>query len=136
MVSDLNVERQHRGLTTLRTSPALAAAAAFHSREMATSGYFDHRSADGAPFWKRVQRFYPVGSSRSWSVGENLLWSSPAVDAGSAIRMWMESSEHRRIMLDPSWREIGISALHVSAAPGFYKGLEVTLLTANFGYRR
>jgi uncharacterized protein YkwD len=49
--------------------------------------------------------------------------------------MWMESPEHRKNMLDPAWRDIGISVLHVTAAPGFYKGLEVTLVTADFGFR-
>ena len=136
VLADLNHEREVRGLVPLRLSPALAAAAAYHSREMAKSGYFDHRSADGSMFWKRVQRFYPVAGARSWSVGENLLWSSPGVDAAGAIQMWMESPDHRKNMLDPAWREIGIGALHVTAAPGFYKGLEVTLVTADFGFRR
>ena len=134
VVAELNSLRAKRGLVALRVSPALAAAAAHHSREMLQNGYFDHRSADGSAFSKRVARFYPAGRG-SWSVGENLLWASPEIDASSALRMWMGSPDHRRNMLDPSWREVGISALHVTAAPGFYKGLEVTIVTANFGLR-
>lgn len=136
VVAELNATRTARGLVPLRVSPALAAAAAVHSREMAEKGYFAHRSPDGSDFSKRVTRYYLPSGARTWSVGENLLWSSPTIDASGAIRMWLGSPGHRRNMLDPQWREVGISALHVDAAPGFYRGLEVTIVTADFGVRR
>ncbi len=117
---ELNTVRTQRGLVPLRMSPALSSAAALHSREMVSNGYFDHRSADGSPFWKRIVRYYPQGRARIWSVGENLLWSSPGIDAPSALSMWMGSPEHRKNMLDARWREIGISTLHANAAPGFF----------------
>jgi uncharacterized protein YkwD len=135
VVTELNSARTRRGLTPLRVAPGLVAAAAQHSRDMAQRGYFDHTSADGSQFWKRVARHYPANGSHGWAVGENLLWSSPGVDAPGALRMWMGSPPHRKNMLDPKWREVGISALHVAAAPGFYKGLEVTIVTADFGVR-
>jgi uncharacterized protein YkwD len=77
-----------------------------------------------------------MGHRRYWSVGENLLWSSPSVDASGALSMWFNSPEHRKNMLTPRWREIGLSAVHVSAAPGTYGGREVTIVTADFGVRR
>ena len=43
---------------------------------MGTYGFFEHESRDGSEFWKRVQRFYSPDGYQSWSVGENLLWSS------------------------------------------------------------
>jgi uncharacterized protein YkwD len=135
VAAELNAARAKHGLHVLRISPGLAAAAESHSHEMARHGYFEHRSADGSAFWKRVARFYPSDRSRVWSVGENLLWSSPGIDAPGALRMWMASAEHRKNMLDGRWREIGISALHVPAAPGFFSGREVTILTADFGLR-
>ena|SRR5205823_2596375 len=136
VLSQLNSIRAQRGLVPLRVAPALSAAASLHSREMTQDGYFDHDSADGSPFWKRLERFYPSGKAQFWSVGENLLWESPEIDAGAAIQMWMQSPEHRKNMLDPRWREIGISAVHVAAAPGYFKGDEVTVVTADFGVRR
>jgi uncharacterized protein YkwD len=48
----------------------------------------------------------------------------------------MSSPEHRANILDPNWREIGVSAQHVASAPGAYKGLEVTVITTDFGVRR
>jgi uncharacterized protein YkwD len=129
------LRRQHR-LAPLRLSSALAAAARQHSTEMASQGYFSHSSANGSSFDRRIARFYPVGHRRYWSVGENLLWSSPDVDAAGALNMWFNSPEHRKIMLTARWREIGLSAVHLSSAPGTYGGREVTIVTADFGVRR
>ena len=132
---DLNRVRAQHGLGPLRPSGRLNAAASQHSREMARVGYFSHNSADGSAFWRRIQRFYASSGYGSWSVGENLLWSSPDVDAAGAIKMWMGSPEHRANLLNPSWREIGLSAVHSDSAPGTYHGLGVTIVTADFGAR-
>src|SRR5207247_8016893 len=61
--------------------------------------------------------FYPVGRYHYWAVGENLLYSSPDVDAPGAVKMWMESPEHRANILRKSWREVGLSAVHSNSAP-------------------
>ena len=133
---DVNRVRARHGLGPLRVSARLTAAANQHSREMARRGYFSHSSADGSAFWRRVERFYGSRGFGFWSVGENLLWSSPDVDAAGAIDMWMKSPPHRANLLNGRWREIGISAVHVAAAPGDYRGLDVTIVTADFGVRR
>jgi uncharacterized protein YkwD len=135
VLSDINVLRKQHGLAPLRLSASLSAAARQHSSEMAARGYFSHSSANGSSFDKRIARFYPVGGSRYWSVGENLLWSSPDVDAGGALDMWWNSPEHRKNMLTARWREIGLSAVHVPSAPGTYGGREVTIVTTDFGVR-
>jgi uncharacterized protein YkwD len=48
----------------------------------------------------------------------------------------MASPEHRANILDPRWRDLGVSALHVDAAPGVYQGLAVTIVTTDFGVRK
>jgi uncharacterized protein YkwD len=128
------VRIQH-GLLPLKLSRPLSAAALQHAHEMAEDGYFSHDSADGSAFWKRVQRYYGSNGFGLWSVGENLLWSSPNVDATGAIKMWMESPEHRANLLTPRWREIGLAAVHQAGAPGAYHGLDVTIVAADFGVR-
>ena len=102
---------------------------------MAQRGYFSHNSANGTSFDKRIARFYSLGGKRYWSVGENLLWSSPDVSASAALDMWLNSPEHRKILFTARWREIGLSAVHVQAAPGAFGGREVTIVTADFGVR-
>jgi len=136
VLSDINALRASHHLPTLRLSPALTDAARAHSEEMETDGYFAHSSNDGMAFWKRIQRFYSSTKWHYWSVGENLLWSSPSVDPQGAMTLWLNSPEHKKNMLDPHWREIGISAVHEPDAPGVYNGLEVTIVTTDFGVRR
>ena len=135
VLSALNQIRAQHGLQPLKISARLTAASAQHSREMGTAGYFEHNSNDGTAFWKRIGRWYGSTGYGYWSVGENLLWSSPEVDAPGALQLWMNSPEHRANILTPRWREIGISAQHFTAAPGTYKGLEVTIITTDFGVR-
>jgi uncharacterized protein YkwD len=136
VLADVNALRHEHGLSSLRFSTKLAAAARSHSFEMAKRGYFSHDSANGSSFDKRIVRFYPLRGAHYWSVGENLLWSSPDVDAAGALNLWMGSPEHRQILLTARWREIGLSAVHVTSAPGTYGGREVTIVTADFGVRR
>jgi uncharacterized protein YkwD len=135
VLADINGLRRDHGLAPLRLSAALTAAARQHSTEMAARGYFGHNSASGSSFDKRIARYYPIGGTHYWSVGENLLWSSPDVDAGGALTMWWNSPEHRKNLLTARWREIGVSAIHVAAAPGTYGGREVTIVTTDFGVR-
>jgi uncharacterized protein YkwD len=135
VLANLNALRRQHGLVPLRFSTKLAAAARHHSTDMANRGYFSHSSASGSSFSRRIARFYPMGGRRYWSVGENLLWSSPDVDAHGAIDMWLNSPDHRKIMLTARWREVGLSAVHVTAAPGTFGGREVTIVTADFGVR-
>ena len=136
VLAAINDFRARHHLAPLRPSRNLLAAADAHSLAMARRGFFAHESADGSAFWKRVRRFYTDRGFARWSVGENLLWSSPDVDAAGALQMWLASPPHRRNLLTPDWREIGLSAVHVAAAPGVYEGRETTILTADFGTRR
>jgi uncharacterized protein YkwD len=136
VLQQLNQIRTERHLVPLTLSTPLTLASKQHSMEMAEDGYFDHTSHDGTAFWRRIGHWYPESSFQYWSVGENLLWSSPGVDASRALDMWMKSPEHRANILSPNWREIGVSAVHVTAAPGAYDGRPVTIITTDFGVRR
>jgi uncharacterized protein YkwD len=131
----LNAIRASRGLVPLKLNPALTTAARGHSSEMLADGYFAHNSVDGAPFWKRLTSYSNSAPHGSWSVGENLLWSSPEVGAAKALQLWMASPEHRHNILTARWREIGIAAIHVDSAPGTYGGRAVTVITTDFGVR-
>jgi len=131
----LNAVRQKQGLRPLRTSPSLAAAARAHSLAMARRGFFAHESPSGHPFWHRLERFYAFTGYRTWAVGENLAWRSPDLAAAEAVRLWLGSPTHRRIMLDPKWREVGLAAIHARSAPGPFSGGPVTIVTADFGLR-
>ncbi|MGB2953364.1 MAG: CAP domain-containing protein [Gaiellaceae bacterium] len=131
----MNVVRVSHGLRPLRFSRGLAAAARRHSVDMANAGYFQHDSANGAAFWKRIARFYGSAGYRYWSVGENLFYESPDATAASAMTAWMHSAGHRENILSREWRDVGVSAVHAVAAPGQYGGSAVTIVTVDFGVR-
>jgi uncharacterized protein YkwD len=135
IVHRMNAIRTARGLRALRVSRQLSAAAAYHTNQMGLRGFFEHESANGADFWKRIERFYPSRQARSWSVGENILWGSPEISASTGVREWMQSSPHRANILSREWREIGLGAAHFPSAPGTYRGGPVTIVTADFGAR-
>lgn len=131
VLGEINALRHRHGLVALRMSGGLRAAADSHSASMVTSGFFAH-----GDFSRRIARYYPRGRHTTWSIGENLLFASPDVGAAEAVRMWLGSPMHRKILLTARWREIGLSAVHADAAPGVFGGDPVTLITADFGVRR
>jgi uncharacterized protein YkwD len=136
VLQQLNAVRVQHGLAPLRQNHELDAAAEQHSREMAVDGYFDHSSSDGTSFSTRIAHWYGLQGYHYWSVGENLLWSSPSISPAGALDLWMHSPDHRANILNPRWREIGIAAVHFPSAAGTYKNRPVTIITADFGFRR
>lgn len=136
VLREINALRRTHGRAPLRLSANLSAAAAAHSRSMGTRGFFEHASADGTPFWRRIERHYGRRGFSHWSVGENLLWASPGLAPADAVKRWLASPPHRANLLDRRWREVGLGAVQVPAAPGTFEGLDVTILTADFGFRR
>lgn len=136
VLAAVNHFRAAHGLVPLRESAGLDSSARQHSLEMGRDGYFAHPSADGTSFWRRIRRYYGAGNFRYWSVGENLLWRSPGVSAGRALKLWIASPEHLRNLLSPQWRQLGVSAVRVAHAPGVFHGLPVTIITTDFGVRR
>jgi uncharacterized protein YkwD len=131
---ELNKARRSRGLAPLRSSSPLAAAADAHTRAMGRFGFFAHESRDGSSFADRVRRYYRPRRGL-WSVGENLLWSTQGIDARRAVKLWMNSPGHRKNILTPRWREIGLSVVTVPGAPGVYGGRDVVIITTDFGVR-
>jgi uncharacterized protein YkwD len=135
VLAQLNRVRVVHGLLPLHLNLRLSESADAHSREMGSDGYFAHASFDGTTYWKRIEQWYPWSGYQVWSVGENLLWSSPDLSPATALQMWMQSPEHRANILNPNWREIGISAVHSDGAPGAFGGQPVTIITTDFGVR-
>jgi uncharacterized protein YkwD len=104
----LNFERRARGLRALRPDPRLRLAALRHSRDMARRGYLEHDSPEGVSHDVRIVRAgFPL---RADSVsGENLASGEGAASAPAVIvEGWMGSPGHRRNVLRPEFRLIGI----------------------------
>lgn len=137
LLEAVNAVRAEHGLRPLVRSGALEQAAALQSRSMLSGGFFAHDAPNGPTFSARVKRFYaPAAGRGGWSAGENLLYTSGAIDAGDAIRAWMGSPGHRKNMLDPTWREVGIASMHTSSAGGIFGGGPTWVVTMDFGVRQ
>jgi uncharacterized protein YkwD len=136
VLAAVNRFRVAHGLVPLHESTALDRSARQHSLEMGRIGYFDHPSANGTAFWKRIRHYYPARGHSYWSVGENLVWASPSESAAGAMNLWIASPPHLKNLLSPQWRQIGVSAVTVVDAPGVYHGQRVTIITTDFGVRR
>jgi uncharacterized protein YkwD len=135
VLASINALRKARGLSRLRASTALSGTAVAHSVSMAKHGFFGHQGYNGSSFWQRIKAKYRPSPRGYWGVAENLLWSSPDLSAQQAVTVWLQSAPHRRNLLSATWREVGIGAVHALAAPGVYEGLDVTIVTADFGVR-
>src|SRR5205823_13204050 len=68
VLSQLNQIRLQHGLQPVKISAPLTAAAAQHSRDMGSAGYFQHESRDGTAFWRRIGRWYGSTGYGYWSV--------------------------------------------------------------------
>lgn len=105
----LNRQRARHGLPRLRQQRSLNRAATAYARLMVRQGFFDHVSPGGSTMTARIRSTSYLHGTRGWSIGENLAWG--AGSAGSPARIvaaWMRSPGHRRNILDPTFREIGI----------------------------
>lgn len=135
IVTEVNRIRRAHHLHTLRVSSALVRAGTEHASALAVAGLFTHSWPDGKLFPTWIRSFYPSSGFRSWSAGENLLWSAPSLTSASAVQQWLDSPLHRHVLLLPSWREIGVGTVHALGAPGAYGGQNVDLAAAEFGTR-
>ena len=99
IVRAVNAQRAQHGLGAVQPSRGLRRAADRHSRAMLRGDFFAH----GA-FERRVRRYVSYDS-----IGETLAYiSSCRGNAGTIVRMWMNSPGHRAILLSRSYGRIGI----------------------------
>jgi uncharacterized protein YkwD len=136
LLAAVNAARRAHGLRTLRLSGPLREAAYAHAQSLATAGQFTHAwPTTGRTFGSWIRTFYSAHGYRRWSAGENLLWASPGFTPANAVQQWLQSRIHRRVMLTPSWRELGVGVVSATAAPGAYGGRDVQIAAAEFGKR-
>jgi uncharacterized protein YkwD len=127
LLQKINAVRVRRGLRRLKASTQLRRAARFHVRQMLDGGYFAHGAV-----WRRITSYYRPSGGVS-AVGEDMAWGAPRLSAKEAIRLWLASPRHRRVILSPRWRRMGVGALHEARARGAYGTGPVTVIVADFG---
>jgi uncharacterized protein YkwD len=97
----INVERQKAGLAPVSYQGALDNAAEKHAQHMSIVGKMAHEGiGDGDP----GERIRAEGWRRSW--GENVATGQTSPE--QVVREWMNSPDHRRNILDPNFRSMGV----------------------------
>ena len=119
LVQQMNALRAARGLSRLRLSPALNAAAAAHSTQMARMGYFSHNSANGQSFSQRVASYYPPRGYRSFGpVRASIYAGTDYVDHANTDLIVMPMIETAEALknLDAILSTPGVDAIYVGPA--------------------
>lgn len=120
----VNQARIDKGLKPLETNEKLFKIASDKADDMIGNDYFSHTSPEGTTpwFWFEKEKYdYKFA-------GENL-----AINFSSAEeqqKAWMESETHRKNILDPNYREIGIAV-----KKGVIDGKLTTIVVQEFGLR-
>jgi uncharacterized protein YkwD len=108
----VNRERARRDLPPLRQQPRLERAAERYSRDMVRRRFFSHTSPEGASVAERLRAVAYVRGARAWAVGETLAWGTGDLATPTAIvNAWLDSPRHRRVLLAPRYREVGVGAV-------------------------
>lgn len=112
VIAAVNKERAKRGLHVVRANTPLMKAARAHARDMAHNSYFSHTGLNGASSAARVRSFgYGMAGCTAWRAGEVLARTTStmaALDPQQVVAMWMQSPSHRRVLLTPAFRDVGV----------------------------
>ena len=120
LLQAMNRARAAHGLAPLRVDSKLVAVARAHTADMLRHDYFGHGSVAARMVSARV---------KGPTVGENLAWGvGPRAAAATIIAEWLSSPDHRRNLLRPGFRRVGIGSM-VGRFAG-YAGVRV--VTADF----
>jgi uncharacterized protein YkwD len=130
----INQERTSHGLAPVAPNADLRQAALSHSNEMVREGYFEHTSPAGLTFSARIGATGYMRGTRSWQVGENLVWGTGPLSTPQAlVTAWMNSPPHRENLLKPAFREIGVAA--VAGTPVSGNDLTGVTVSSEYGVR-
>ncbi len=122
LVELTNHDRAEVGASPLAVNPKLVEAARLKAVDMATHGYFAHKSPDGVTPW---HWFREADYAYSFA-GENL--AIHFTDSASVNRAWLDSPSHRANIMNLRFKEIGIAT-----AEGMYEGHRTTFVVQMFG---
>jgi uncharacterized protein YkwD len=127
----VNRARALQGLRPLRANGRLIMAASAHAGDMVAHAFFGHGSPSGTTPQTRA-RSVGYGRGRPMRASETIGWADGAyATPAELVRAWMESQDHRAILLSREYRDIGVGL--ALGAPGTGEG-GVTV-TAALGVR-
>lgn len=117
MLARVNDVRRQAGLPPLAANPRLDQLSQTHADDLLRRAYYDHRTPEGLDPSARAR----AAGYRS-GIGENIAEQRFSVD--EVLAAWLDSPGHRRNILDPTCREMGLGlavGAGYDAAPGGYR---------------
>ncbi|MDI3423931.1 CAP domain-containing protein [Streptomyces luteolus] len=102
VVAEVNQRRAEAGCGPVRPLASLTRAAQAHSVDMARHQRLDHTGSDGS----RPQDRMRSAGYRPAHFGEAI--ASTSADAGTVTKLWMDSPQHREIILTCRYRDAGV----------------------------
>lgn len=118
VTSLVNLRRLQAGLPALRTEERLRVSARLHSADMATRDFFDHVCPDGSTPSQRMRAAgYDEPGAENIARGQH--------GAHQVVTGWMNSPGHRKNILHPALRTIGVGVVLGDGGPWW---------TQHFGY--
>ena len=127
----VNEVRAANGLAPLALDGRLTVAAYWHGIDMTSKQFFSHAGSDGHHAAARAIAQGYGKEAESWVVGETLGWGEGTMATPRAIvAAWLASPEHRPVVLNPVFRDIGIIVLPQAPVAKAAGGITYV---ANFG---
>jgi uncharacterized protein YkwD len=124
MLARVNEVRRRAGLWPLRPNPLLDRISQKHAEDMLRRSYSGHQTPEGLGPPDRAR----AGGYRS-GIGENIVEQRFSTE--DALKAWLGSPGHRKNILDPNCREMGLGlavGAGYDAAPGGYRVIWVQSL--------
>ncbi|EHN10018.1 Allergen V5/Tpx-1 related protein [Patulibacter medicamentivorans] len=128
-------QRAAAGLRPLHVQSTLQRLSRDYAHQMVRQGFFSHTTPGGSTFVERLRAGGYPRRGRSWRAAENLAWATGRRSTPRrVVAGWMASSEHRRNILDPRFRDTGLAV--VAGTPGHASGRPRATFVQQFGVRR
>lgn len=113
MLARVNAERATAGLPPMVLDERLNEAAQRHAEDMLLRSYYNHNSLEGRGPGDRVRK----SGYAPRIVAENIARGPFTV--GEAMDNWMQSREHRRNLLHPAFRDLGVGIAVGKSSVGY-----------------
>lgn len=118
-----NNQRQKSGVKNLAINPLLQQAAQNKAQDMVNRNYWSHKTPEGKDPWQFIAN---EGYSYQ-KAGENLAYGFD--DSSSVVTGWMNSTTHRRNLLDKDFAEVGFG---IANSNNFNTGGATTVVVAMY----
>ena len=129
----VNVERTSRGIPALTRDADLVQAANGHADDMSRRQFFAHVNPVGEGLGARLRDAGYGDPGDGWYAAEDLGWGTgERATPNAVVDAWLNSAHHRRILLSPTYEEIGVGVAQGAPKP-ITSGLPGATYTMDLG---